>query len=103
MESKYVACSAALQYIILEMDLLKEMQDCIYNMEGNLYIKCKFFADNSGASEPEKTAKHWPRTRCINAAGQHFGSYVICGNWLHPAHYWQFGYILPKQVSKADF
>jgi hypothetical protein len=60
MESKYVARSAALWQVILVMALLKEIQDRGYNMEGNLYIKCKLFADNSGVSEPAKMAKYQP-------------------------------------------
>jgi hypothetical protein len=55
MESKYVARSAASRYVILVMDLLKEMQDRVYDVEGNLWIKCKLCADSSGVSEPAKT------------------------------------------------
>jgi hypothetical protein len=77
MESKYVARLAALQYIILVMDLLKEIQDHVYNVEGNLCIKFKLCADNSGVSEPAKTAQYRPRTRHINATRQHFTSYMV--------------------------
>jgi hypothetical protein len=58
------------------MDLLKELQDRVYNVEGNLYIKYTLFADNSGVFEQANTVKYRPRTRNINAARQHFRSDV---------------------------
>jgi hypothetical protein len=51
MDSKYVTLLPPLWYIIPVMDLQKELQDQVYNMEGNLYIKCTLFADNSGVFE----------------------------------------------------
>jgi hypothetical protein len=56
LESKYVALLTALWYIIPVMDHLKEKQDRIYNMGGNLHIKCRLFADISGVFKPAKTA-----------------------------------------------
>jgi hypothetical protein len=60
MEFNNVSCSAALLYVIPVMDLLKEMKDRVYNVEGNLYMKCKLFEDNSGVFEQAQTAKSRP-------------------------------------------
>jgi hypothetical protein len=77
MESKYVARLAALQCIISVMDLLKEMQDCINNVESNLYIKCKLFVDNSGVLSQQKQL----------SMGQELNTSMVPGNTL--GHMWR--------------
>jgi hypothetical protein len=94
-------CSLHLASVLcfVGMDLLKEMHDCVYTMEGNLYIKCKLSADSSGVFEPAKTAKYRPRTQNINATGQHFESFVA----TDLIQFTQLGDTFPKQVSKENF
>jgi hypothetical protein len=43
-EAEYVALSTTLRDVIMVMDLLKEMQEHRYSVEGTLSIKCKLFA-----------------------------------------------------------
>jgi hypothetical protein len=57
-EGEYVALSTALRDVIPVIDLLQEMQDHGYNVNGTLSIKCKLFEDNSGAFEQAKMAKY---------------------------------------------
>jgi hypothetical protein len=104
-EAEYVALSTALRDVIPVMDLLQEMQDHGYNVDGVPSIKCKVFEDNSGVFEQAKTAKYQPRTRHINAAWHHFRSYVAKGLiQIHSIRTdWQLGDIFTKQVSKEDF
>jgi cobalamin biosynthesis Mg chelatase CobN len=87
------------------IELLKEMQEHGYSVDGIPTIKCKLFEDNSGAFEQAKTAKYRPRTRHINAAWHHFRSYVA--NRLIHIHSiqadWKLGDTFTKQVSKEDF
>jgi Reverse transcriptase (RNA-dependent DNA polymerase) len=79
MVSKYVTLLMALWDVLSMMDHLKELQDRGYHTEGTLYIKCNLFAGNHGVFKSAKTAKCRPRTRYINAVGQHFWSYVATG------------------------
>jgi hypothetical protein len=58
MDSKTVTLLPALRHVIPVMDLWKELQDRVYNVEGNLYIKCTLFADNSGVFEQANTIKN---------------------------------------------
>jgi hypothetical protein len=71
-EVEYVALSTTLRDVIPLMDLQKEIQDCSYNVEATLPIRCKLFEDNSGAFEQAKMAKYCRRTRHVNAAFHHF-------------------------------
>jgi hypothetical protein len=50
-EADYVASSTALRDVIPVMELLKEMWDNGYDIEGIPSIKSKLFKDNSGAFE----------------------------------------------------
>jgi hypothetical protein len=104
-EAEYVALSTALRDVIPVIELLKEMQEHGYSVDGVPTIKCKLSEDNSGAFEQAKTAKYQPRTRHINAAWHHFRSYEA--NRLIHIHSirtdWQLGDTFTKQVSKEDF
>jgi hypothetical protein len=104
-EAEYVALLTALRDVTPVMDLLKEMQEHRYGVEGTLSIKCKLFEDNSGAFEQAKMAKYRLRARHINAAWHHFQSYVAKGLILiHSVRTdWQLGDTFTKQVSKEDF
>jgi hypothetical protein len=50
-EAEYVALSTVLRDVILVIDLLQEMQDHGYSVDGTPSIKCKLFEDNSGVFE----------------------------------------------------
>jgi hypothetical protein len=100
-----VALSTALRDHIPVMDLLKEMADQGHDVVNTPSINCELFEDNSGALEQARTAKYRPRTRHINAAWQHFRSYVASGLiQIHSIQMdWQLGDAFTKQVSKEDF
>jgi hypothetical protein len=55
-KSKYVALLTAFAVCHTSDGSLEGEADCVYNVGGNLHIKCKLFADNSGVFEPAKTA-----------------------------------------------